>query len=169
MMTIEANTEVVFRGDRYLATLRQGTLDVRSSQARKNVEIEFGKMVAYLPFFEAESSATVTVAPDGVGRVLCRFGQVGVSAAEGTAVVFLKPGQSVGTTANGEIGQVESPTAVSASSEPPASSGGSGGTSPAGRSHGGYILIGGIAAAGAGAGIALALQHHNSPVSPSSP
>jgi hypothetical protein len=167
MFNIEPQTEISFGTSRYLATLKQGTVEVRSFQSDKILDVQFGKSVMYLPVSEVEAAVTVTVGADGAARVGCHAGWVGVTAIEGPEGVFLLPDQSAEISADGKIQKVN-PVALAA----PGSAGQARGpTRPAGKkSHPGYIVLGAVAAGGSVA-VALALSHKSSSqlVSPSVP
>jgi hypothetical protein len=167
MFNIEPQTEISFGTGRYLATLKQGTVEIHSFQSSKILDIQFGKSVAYLPVSEVEAAVTVTVGADGAARVECHAGSAGVTAIEGTEVVSLHSGQSVEISLDGKIQKVN-PVETAA----PSSAGQTRGpTQAAGKkSRAGYIVLG-VAAVGGGVGAAVALSHKGSgqPVSPSVP
>jgi hypothetical protein len=166
-LDILPQTEVSFRTSPYLATLKQGTLEVRSFQSARNLDIQFGNLVMSIPFFESEAAGILMVGADGAARVECRAGSIGLTDVTGAQGLFLRPGQSVEISVDGKIGKVESvvPGAPGSAGQTPAP------TQPAGRkSRVGLIIIGGLAAGGT-VGVALALSHKASsqPISPSGP
>jgi hypothetical protein len=167
VFNMEPQTEISFGTGLYLATLKQGTVGVRSFQSGKNLDIQFGKIVMYLPSFELEAAGTVTVGADGAARVDCHAGSVGLTAIEGTEAVSLYPGESAEISADGKFQKVQpvAPAAPGSAGQTP------GTTQPAGkRSRAAYIILGAVAVGG-GTGAALALSHKASrqPVSPSVP
>ncbi len=169
--TLAANSSVSFPASHFLATLTRGTIGMHASQGAKNIEVQFGNYLVFVPDYESEATATITVAADGSARAECRSGSVGVTQIQGAASVFLKEGQAVNVSASGELGSIEGAGATSqapsASTAPPVSA-------PAGnvapkKSHAALIaiVVGGGAAAAAGA--ALAARHSSSTSSPSVP
>jgi len=118
LLIIPAQTEIAFRSAPFLATLKQGSVEVRSIQSGKNLEIQFGNTVMYLPTPETESSGVVTLRADGSAQVSCVFGSLGLNTIDGVGLGILHPLQAVGVTADGKLQKVEAvplvPTAQSA-------------------------------------------------------
>jgi hypothetical protein len=163
LVIIPAQTEITFRTAPYLATLKQGSVEVRSIQSGKDLGIQFGNTVQYLPSPEMESSGIITLRGDGSAQVSCIFGSIGLKSADGTGLVVLHPLQSVGVSADGKLQKVEAVPLVPTAQSPPV---------PVMTGHivpGRYI---GIAAVAGGTAAVIYLLTHNSghqPVSPSSP
>jgi hypothetical protein len=156
ILNMGPQTEISFGTGRYLATLKQGTIGVRSFQSVENLDIQFGKIVMYLPSFEPEAAGTVTVGADGTALVECRAGSVGLTAIEGTEAVSLHPGESEEISADGKFRKVEAvaPPAPASTGQAPAPPQAAGKR----RSRSGYIILG-VVVAGGGVGAALALSH----------
>jgi len=167
-LTIEKQTEISFRTGQSVATLKQGTVDVRPLQAGTNLDVQFGRFVA---FTSAPGSAgIVTVDATGAARVECRSGSIGVTAVGGPEAVFLQPGQSVSIAADGTMQKVEStapaptgPTAPAAAQTPAT-------TPTAKRSRTVYYVLGAAGAAGTTTAIVLLITRKPSPpLSPATP
>ena len=170
--TLAANTSLTFPQSHFLATLKLGTVGMRASQGAKNIEVQFANYLVFVPDYENEATAAITVAADGSARVECRAGSVGVTQIQGASSVFLKVGQTVNVSASGELGSVEiaGATPQTPAATPPAASAPPSGTTPASKkSHTALILLGVGGGAAAAAGAALAARHSNSSGSPSSP
>jgi hypothetical protein len=169
--TVAANTTVIFPASNFLATLKVGTVGMHASQGAKNIEVQFGNFLVFVPDYESEATATITVAADGSARAECHGGSVGITQIEGAASVFLKDGQTVTVSAAGELGAVEG--AGAAASTPTASTTAASSTPaaapPTKKSHATLILIAVGGGAAAAAGAALAARHSSSTSSPSSP
>jgi hypothetical protein len=167
-LNILPQTEVSFRTSPYLFTLKQGTLEIRSFQSAKNLDIQFGNFVMSLPFFESEAAGVITVVADGAALVECRAGSVGLIGITSAQGLFLRPGQLVDISADGKIQKVE--TVGQAAPESSGQTPGPTQSSGKKKSRVGYIILGGVAA-GTSVGVALALSHKASsqPVSPSAP
>jgi len=163
-MTIENQTEISFRTNQSIATLKQGTVDVRSFQAGAKVDVQFGKFVLFTS--SSESTGILTVDANGAARVECRSGSIGVTAIAGAAAVVLQPGQSVRIGTDGTMQNVESaaPGALGQATQAP-------GTTPAAKkSRTPYYILGAAGAAGViTATVLLVSRKSNQPVSPSSP
>jgi hypothetical protein len=163
LLIIPAQTEITFRAAPYLATLKQGSVEIRSFQSGKDAGIQFGNTVLYLPSPGTESSGVITLRPDGTAQVSCVFGTIGLRSVDGTNLVTLRPLQTVGVSPDGKLQKVEVVPTVPTAQAPP-------NTATTGRiSPAVYI---GLAAAGGGAAAAILLLTRNSghqPVSPSSP
>jgi hypothetical protein len=164
ILDIGAETQISIRIDQYFATLKQGTVAIRSFAGANNLEIRFGNFLLYIPSAETPSAATLTVDKDGVARAECRAGSVGVTAIQGASAAILHFGQAVIIGSDGRIQNVEPNATV------PSAQGATQGTAPAlsGRKRRAAFIIVGVAAAGS-TGAAIALLHKSSPVSPSQP
>jgi hypothetical protein len=165
LLIIPAQSEIVFRASPYLATLKHGSVEVRSFQAAKDLGIQFGNTVMYLPSPDVESAEAVTLREDGSARVACGLGSVGLRSVDGTELGLLHSNQAVEVTPDGKLRQIESiviPPETQISSTQA--------TVPVGAaksSHMGYVGLA-IAAGGTAAVIAL-LTHRGHAVSPSIP
>jgi hypothetical protein len=163
LLIIPAQTEITFRPAPYLATLKQGSVEVRSFQSGKDLAIQFGNTVLYLPSPGTESSGVITLRPDGSAQVSCIVGSIGLKSVDGVGLVVLHPLQSVGVGPDGKLQRVESvPLVPTAQSAPgPVMTG----HVPPGR----YV---GLAVAAGGTAAAIYLLTRNldhQPVSPSRP
>jgi hypothetical protein len=174
--TIAANTEISFPASKFLASLQHGTVGLHASQGARTVEVQFGNYLVFVPEYETEATAAVTVAADGSARVECQLGSVGVTAIEGSADVFLHPGQAVNVSAAGQLGAVQAtaggpPTPAATPAPTAAPSGPSTGTTPTGNKTKTILIllgVGGGAAAIAGAALAAHSSSSSSSPSPSS-
>src|ERR1700676_378155 len=119
LVIIPAQTEITFRSAPYLATLRQGSVEVRSFQTGKDLGIHFGNTVLYLPSPGTESSGVITLRPDGSAQVSCVIGSIGLKSVDGTGLVILKPLQSVGVGTDGKLQKVEAVPIVPTAQTPP--------------------------------------------------
>jgi hypothetical protein len=163
LLIIAAQTEITLREAPYLATLKQGSVEVRSFQPGKDLGIQFGNTVMYLPSPETESAGVITLRADGSAQVSCSFGSIGLKSLDGVQLVVLHSLQSVVVGADGKVQPVQSvslfPTAQATSG--PVNTGR---VSPA-------VYVG-LALAGGGTAAAILLLTRNSshqPVSSSSP
>jgi hypothetical protein len=166
LLIIPAQSEIFFRADPYLATLKQGSVEVRSLQSGRNLGIQFGNTVMYLPSPETESVEAITLRPNGSARVACGLGSIGLRSVDGTELVVLRSNQSVEIGVDGKSQTVESivPIPDAQTSSVPASA------STGKSSHTGYIVLAVIGGGGAAAAIALLSRKSGTqPVSPSSP
>jgi hypothetical protein len=163
-LTIERQTEISFRTSQSIATMKQGTVDVRSFQDGAKLDVQFGKFVLFTT--SPESTGILTVDANGAARVECRSGSIGVTAVVGAAAVVLQPGQSVRIGTDGTMQNVESaPGASVPATQAP-------GTAPAAKkSRTTYYILGAAGAAGATTAALLLISHKSSnpPLSPSSP
>jgi len=163
LLIIPAQTEITFRSAPYLATLRQGSVEVRSFQTGKDLGIQFGNTVLFLPSPGTESSGVITLRPDGSAQVSCVIGSIGLKSIDGTGLVILKPLQSVGVGTDGKLQKVEAVPIVPTAQTPPA---------PATTGHVAPAVYVGLAVAtgGTAAAILLLTRNSNHPaVSSSSP
>lgn len=163
LLIVAAQTEITLRSAPYLATLKQGSVEVRSVSPGKDLAIQFGNTVMYLPSSETESSGVLTLRPDGSAQVSCTFGAIGLRSADGVQLGVLHSLQSVGVGADGKLQPVQLVPLVS-TAQPPSGPVMTGRVSPA-------IYLG-LALAGGGTAAAILLLTRNSnhqPVSTSSP
>src|SRR5258705_12665929 len=86
VLVIPAQTEITFRPPPYVATLKQGSVEVRSFSGGRDLGIQFGNTVLYLPSPEVESSGIVTLRGDGSAQVSCIFGSLGLKSVDGTGL-----------------------------------------------------------------------------------
>ena len=163
LLIIPAQTEITFRSAPYLATLKQGSVEVRSSPTGKDLGIQFGNTVLYLPKPGVESSGVITLRPDGSAQVSCVFGSIGLRSVDGAGLVVLNPLQAIGVSADGKLQKVEAVSLVPTAQAPPA-------PATTGRVKPGIYIGLGVAAGGAAAAILLLTRNSSHPpVSPSSP
>jgi len=160
-LTLESQTEVSFGTGQRVATLKQGTVDIRTFQARANLDVQFGKFALFTSSSDSEVAAVLTVGPNGAARVDCRAGSIGITELQGPQAVVLRPGESVTIAADGTMHIAE----------PAAPAPGRSTTAPTARNLRGLYIILGIAGAGAvtGAVLALSKKSSNPPLSPSTP
>ena len=107
VLIIPAQTEITFRAAPYLATLKQGSVEIRSFQSGTNLGIQFGSTVMYLPSPETESAGLITLRADGSAQVSCTFGSIGLKSVNGTQLVVLHSLQTVVVGADGKVRPVE--------------------------------------------------------------
>ena len=166
-LTIENQTEISFRTSQTVATLKQGTVDVRSLQGGANLDVQFGKFV--LLTSAPGSTGILAVDANGAARVECRSGSIGVTAVAGPESVFLQPGQSVSIAADGTMQPVSS-TAPGATVSPATAR--APGTAPAAKkSRTAYYIWGAAGAGGVTAAVVVLLVTRKPapPVSPATP
>lgn len=163
VLVIPAQSEITFRPPPYLATLKQGSVEVRSFQGGKDLGIQFGNTVLYLPSPEVESSGIITLRGDGSAQVSCVFGSLGLKSEDGAGLVVLRPLQAVGVSADGKLQKVESvPLVPTAQSAPvPVTTGR--------VAPGRYIALAAVAGGAAAAVLLLTRNSNHPPVSPASP
>jgi hypothetical protein len=163
LLIIPAQTEITFRAAPYLATLKQGSVEVRSFQSGKDLGIQFANTVMYLPSPGTESSGIITLRADGSAQVSCVLGSIGLKSVDGVGLVVLHPLQSVGVGADGKLQRVEAVPLVPTAQSAPAPVV-TGRVSPA-------VYVGlAVAAGGTAAAILLLTRNSNhQPVSPSGP
>ena len=159
-LTAENQTEISFRTNQSLATLKQGTVDVNSFQGGAKLDVQFGKFVMFAS--SSVSAGILTVDANGAAQVACSSGSIGVAAVGGAEAVTLHPGQSVRIGADGKMQNVESTAPVPATQT---------GTTPAvKKSHTAYYIWGAAGTAGVTTAVVLLItRKSHPPVSPSSP
>jgi hypothetical protein len=153
LLIIPAQTEITFRTAPFLATLKQGSVEVRSMQGGKDLEIQFGNTVMYLPTPEIEASGVITLRADGSAQVSCVFGSLGLKSSDGVVLGVLHPLQSVGVSADGKLQQVEVVPLVPTAQSAPI---------PVMTGHAAPKLVIGLAVAAAGTAAAVLLLTRNS-------
>ena len=159
---ILAQSEVTFAGQ-YLSTLKVGSITIRSLQAGKNFEVQFRNIVVFLPFSNTVAAGTITAGADGVAKVECRDGTVGVNGVRNSEGIELQPGQLITIGSDGSLQNTQTVAQPATPSLP-------GGAPPRlGRSwHPGYLILG-VAAGGGGIVAAIITSRKSTPVSPSQP
>ena len=163
VLVIPAQTEITFRPAPYLATLKQGSVEVRSFPGGKDLGIQFGNTVLYLPSPEVESSGILTLRGDGSAQVSCIFGTLGLKSVDGAGLVVLRPLQAVGVSADGKLQKVESVPLVPTSQSAPV-------PVTTGRvAPGRYIALAALAGGTAAAILLLTRNSNHLPVSPAGP
>jgi hypothetical protein len=163
VLVIPAQTEITFRPPPYVATLKQGSVEVRSFPGGRDLGIQFGNTVLYLPSPEAESSGIITLRGDGSAQVSCIFGALGLKAVDGTGLVVLRPLQAVGVSADGKLQKVESVPLVPSNQSVPV-------PVMTGRiAPGRYIALAALAGGAAAAILLLTRNSNHQVVSPASP
>src|SRR5690242_4050711 len=176
---IRPNTEIVFTGEpQYAAELKFGKVVMNSANGATGINLRAGSSVV-LAVAEGEQSSSMIEAPsDGSFVVTCVAGSVGVIPLQSGKGVFIRAGQSVGISAQGELSTMSAPVpppdppaALSNPSAPPSVLSDSRETAPAARQKHGkmrWILVGaGIAGAGVAAAI-LATKASTTPANVSS-
>ena len=167
-LEIASHSQLVFTDNpQYVAELKSGIVVMSSLSGPAGINLRIGNFVLVAVTQDQQSTSGIESASDGSFRISCSEGSVGIVPLEGPANgIFVKAGQSVNISPQGEL---SAPTATVASTTT---------TSPtqhrqpiaAGSSHTGLIILGLVGAGGAiGAGVALATKGSGSTVSPSSP
>lgn len=149
---IYPNTEIVFIGEpQYAAELKFGKVTMNSLNGATGINLRAGSSVVVAVAEGEQSSSNIEAPSDGSFVVTCVAGSVGVIPLQSGKGIFIRAGQSVGISAQGELAvtstQAAAPSAAPVSSE----------TVPAARqkhSHTRWILLG-VAAAGTGTAIAI--------------
>jgi len=165
-LLIAQRTQVSIVGPQgYFAALKQGAVSFHSNAGVTNFEIQIGNVVI-APDPAAEAAADIERAPDGSARIKATQGSVGVIALDGTATIFLRPGQEAFVSSEGKI-LLSAPTQPAPSVPQPAPSV----TPPVGgaKGHTGWIILGLAGGGGAGVAAALATRGGQEPASPSTP
>jgi len=163
LLIVPAQAEITFRPAPFLATLKQGSVEVRSFQGANDLGIQFGNTVMYLASPGVESSGVITLRPDGSAQVSCIFGAIGLRSVDGAGLVVLRPLQSIGVSSDGKLQKVELVPIVPTSQPAPV---------PVMTAHASRSLYIGLGLVGGGAAAAIVLLTRNSnhpPVSASSP
>lgn len=165
---IRPNTEIIFTGEpQYAAELKFGKVVMDSANGATGTNLRAGSSVVLAVAEGEPSSSSIAALSDGSFQVTCVAGSVGVIPLQGGKGVFIRAGQSVGISAQGELstmsasavpsaartGANDAPAAPSASSD-------SRETAPAARQkHTTRWIL--IAAGIAGAGVAAAILSAN--------
>lgn len=166
-LIISRQTEISFVANpRYFASLRQGTIGLRSLVDARNFQIQIGGFVV-APVAEAEAAAEIERAADGSAGVSCNVGSVGVIALEGPESIFVRAGQAVNISPEGKFIPLAPRPPTPPAPAPPTK------PTPAPpvvkKRKTGYIVLGVVGGAAAGAAAALAGRGGPKPVSPSVP
>jgi hypothetical protein len=167
LLIIPAQSELSFRAPPYLATLKHGSVEVRSFQPSRDLGIQFGNTVMYLPSPETESAAAITLRADGSARVACGLGSAGIRSVDGTVLAVLHSNQAVEVDADGKSRNIES---VVVSPDVQISSGPA--TAPVAAAKSSRIAYVGLAVIAGGTAAVIALlagRSNRQPVSPSVP
>jgi len=151
-LRISPNTEIVFAGGpQYAAELKLGKVVMNSFNGPIGITLRAGSSVVVAVAEGEQSTSSIEAPSDGSFLISCLGGSVGVIPLQGGKGIFIREGQSVSISPQGElsamIAQAEAPAAVLGSTE----------TAPAARqkhSHARWILIG-VGAAGAIAAAAI--------------
>ena len=165
---IRPNTEMIFTGGpQYAAELKFGKVVMNSANGATGINLRAGSSVV-LAVAEGEPSSSSIEAPsDGSFHVTCVAGSVGVIPLQGGKGVFIRAGQTVGISAQGELSTMSASAVPSAArtgandaSAAPSASSDSRETAPAARQkHTTRWIL--IAAGIAGAGVAAAILSAN--------
>src|SRR4029077_18940922 len=150
-LRISPNTEIVFAGGpQYAAELKLGKVVMNSFNGPMGITLRAGSSVVVAVAEGKQSTSSIEAPSDGSFLISCLGGSVGVIPLQGGKGIFIREGQSVSVSPQGEL------SAMIAQAEAPAALG-STETAPAARqkhSHARWILIG-VGAAGAVAAAAI--------------
>jgi hypothetical protein len=162
---ISPNTEILFAGGpQYAAELKLGKVVMNSLNGTMGITLRAGSSVVVAVAEGEQSTSSIEAPSDGSFLISCLGGSVGVVPLQGGKGIFIREGQSVSVSPQGEL------SAMSTQAEVSAAAPGSTETAPAARqkhSHAHWILIG-VGAAGAVAAAAI-LSTSGSGVSVNSP
>jgi hypothetical protein len=147
-LRISPNTEVVFAGGpQYAAELKLGKVEMNSLNGPMGITLRAGGTVIVAVAEGEQSTSSIEAPSDGSFIVSCLAGSVGVVPLQDGKGIFIRAGQSVRVSPQGELSamsaQAEAPAVAQSSTES--------NTAPAARqrhSHARWILLG-IGAAGA--------------------
>jgi hypothetical protein len=149
---ISPNSEIVFAGGpQYAAELKLGKVVMNSLNGTMGITLRAGSSVVVAVAEGEQSTSSIEAPSDGSFLISCLGGSVGVVPLQGGKGIFIREGQSVSVSPQGEF------SAMSAQAELSAAAPGSTETAPAARqkhSHARWILIG-VGAAGAVAAAAI--------------
>ncbi len=169
-LTLESQTEVSFGVGQKVASLKQGTVDIRSFQAHANLDIQFGRFALYTSSSESEAAGVLTVGPNGAARVECRGGTIGVTALQGAEAVLLRTGQVVRIAADGTMQGVESAQGAPAPATTTSTTTSRPTTPPTARNlRTLYILLAVGGAGGVTAAVLALVAKKSTPLSPATP
>jgi hypothetical protein len=146
-LRISPNTEIVFAGGpQYAAELKLGKVVMNSLNGPMGITLRAGSSVVVAVAEGEQSTSSIEAPSDGSFLISCLGGSVGVIPLQGGKGIFIREGQSVSVSPQGEL------SAMSAQVAPLAAQGATDTeTAPAARqkhSHARWILIG-VGAAGA--------------------
>ena len=148
---ISPNSEIVFAGGpQYAAELKLGKVVMNSLNGTMGITLRAGSSVVVAVAEGEQSTSSIEAPSDGSFLISCIGGSVGVVPLQGGKGIFIREGQSVSVSPQGEF-------SMSAQAELSAAAPGSTETAPAARqkhSHARWILIG-VGAAGAVAAAAI--------------
>ena len=148
---ISPNSEIVFAGGpQYAAELKLGKVVMNSLNGTMGITLRAGSSVVVAVAEGEQSTSSIEAPSDGSFLISCLGGSVGVVPLQGGKGIFIREGQSVSVSPQGEF-------SMSAQAELSAAAPGSTETAPAARqkhSHARWILIG-VGAAGAVAAAAI--------------
>jgi hypothetical protein len=151
-LRISPNSEIVFAGGpQYAAELKLGKVVMNSSNGPMGITLRAGSSVVVAVAEGEQSTSSIEAPSDGSFLISCLGGSVGVIPLQGGKGIFIREGQSVSVSPQGEL------SAMIAQAEAPAAATGFTETAPAARqkhSHARWILIG-VGAAGAVAAAAI--------------
>ncbi len=152
-LRISPNTEIVFAGGpQYAAEVKLGKVEMNSLNGPMGITLRAGGTVIVAVAEGERSTSSIEAPSDGSFIVSCRAGSVGVVPLQEGKGIFIRAGQSVRVSPQGEL------SAMSAQATPSAAQGSTATeTEPAARqkhSHIRWILIG-VGAAGAIAAAAI--------------
>jgi hypothetical protein len=101
-MLIYEKTQLSFGRGVYFSDLKQGTVALRSVAGAKWFEVQIGRFLV-LPDPGGEANAEVARAADGSAVIRAYRGSVGIIAIEGGRAVFIRAGQEVYVSKEGEL------------------------------------------------------------------
>ncbi len=167
VLVVNENTQLSLVAEtRYFGTLQQGSVRLRAVQAARSFQLRTGIFVV-APVTENEAVGDIARAANGAVQVKCLGGSIAVIELEGPQAVFLFSNQSVDISADGKLGPAttagstpQPPTTPPAKQPPPKAPETSGGGANKG------VIVGVVAAAGAGAALALGRKSGRTPISP---
>ena len=150
-LRISPITEIVFAGGaQYAAELKLGKVVMNSFNGPMGITLRAGSSVVVAVAEDEQSTSSIEAPSDGSFLISCLGGSVGVIPLQGGKGIFIREGQSVSVSPQGELSAMSAQVA-------PAAALGSTETAPAARqkhSHARWILIG-VGAAGAVAAAAI--------------
>lgn len=154
---ISPNSEIVFAGEpQYAAEMKFGKVVMNSLNGPMGITLRAGSSVVVAVAEGEQSTSSIEAPSDGSFLITCLGGSVGVIPLQGSKGIFIRGGQSVRVSPQGELSAMSDLSATnSQSSASPALA--SAGPEPAARQKHSYrrwILIG-VGAAGAGVAAAI--------------
>jgi SPOR domain len=101
---ISPNTQVVFAADpQYIAELNSGSVVISSANGFTGITLRVGSSVVLAETEGERSTATVEAPSNGSFAITCLEGSVGVVSLEGPQGLFIRAGQSVDISPQGEL------------------------------------------------------------------